>query len=109
MKKKTLTAVMIVCSLFSANSFSANRMVMIEEAIESNSLQIRMSHDLTGVVNGRICDSCELVLVKITPNSKLEINGKPTALSQANKCSGKTGLVLYNIKSREISLISCNR
>lgn len=109
MKSKLLAVVFFVSSLFSANNFAAPRMVMAEEAIESSALQIRMSNDLTGVVSGHRCEGCELVLVKITPNTKLELNGKPAALKSANKCVGKPGLVLYSIKSQEISLISCNR
>ncbi|MDH5516207.1 MAG: hypothetical protein OEY36_00130 [Gammaproteobacteria bacterium] len=109
MKNKLLTALIMISSLMTVNSFAANRMVMAEEAIESGALQIKMSNDLTGVISGKRCDDCELVLVKITPNTKLEINGKPTALKRAKSCAGKPGLVLYKIKSQEISLISCNR
>lgn len=109
MKLRVLIVMAAMFSVFSAASFAANTMIALEEAIESESLQVRMSKDLTGIVKGSRCDGCEMVLVKITPKTKLDINGFITVLKNANKCSGKPGTAIYNIKSREVSSISCER
>lgn len=109
MKMKVLVIAAILFSIFSAASSAATLMVALEEAIESEVLEVRMSKDLTGIVKGSRCDGCEMVLVKITPKTKLTINGFVTVLENANKCAGKPGTAIYNIETREVRSISCER
>ena len=108
MKIKVL-AVAIVLSIFSAGSFAANDSYKIEEAIESSEIEFRLANDLTGIIKGRQCDTCQPVLLKITPNTRLKIDGFSTVLTNIRKCSGKPSTVIYNIKSREVTSVSCER
>ena len=108
MKIKVL-AVAIVLSIFSAASFAANGSYKIEEAIESSNLEIRLANNLTGIIKGKQCDKCQSVLLKITPNTKVKVNGFVTVLTNIRKCSGKPSTVIYNIKSREVTSVSCER
>lgn len=108
MNRQVLVAI-IVLSFFSTISFAANDSYKIEEAMESDELEIRLANNLTGIIKGHRCDDCELVLVKITPNTKLKIDGFKTHLSNIRKCSRKPSTVIYNIKSREVTSVSCER
>lgn len=101
--------VTLLLSIFSVTAFAENYMVAFEEAIESSALEVRVARDLTGIVKGKRCDECEMVLVKVTPKTKLEIDGFKTPLKNANKCLGKSGLVIYKVDTREVRLISCER
>ena len=83
----------------------AGPIVILEEAIESESLSIKMSKDLTGVIRGKICDSCEVILVSITPDTKLFVKGKQVNLSKASTRSGKPGTATFNIKSKKVTKI----
>jgi len=83
----------------------AGPLVMVEEAIESEKLSIKISKDLTGVIRGKICDRCEVILVSITPDTKLFIKGKQVSLSKASSRSGKPGTATFNIKSKKVTKI----
>lgn len=108
MNRQVLAAV-IILSFFSSVSFAANDSYKIEEAMESDKLEIRLANNLTGIIKGHRCDDCEHVLVKITPATKLKIDGFKTSLSNVRKCSRKPTTVIYNIKSREVTSVSCYR
>ncbi len=98
---------MITALIFSLmSSVSAAGLVEIEHAIESDALSIRLSNDLKGVIKGRRCDDCDVVLVKINPSTKFDVNGVVKPLIEAQKWAGKPGTVIYNIKSKEASSIS---
>lgn len=105
MKKNILLSLVFIFAAANSLTGFAKPMVLIEEAIESESLVIKMSKDLTGVIRGRICDRCELIVVRITPETKLFINGKQTDLSKASGRSGKPGTASFNVKSQKVTKI----
>lgn len=108
MKKNMFNSFVFIVSLFGLgmNIASAGPMVEFESGFEEASLYIRLANDLTGIIKGRECDSCEMKMVTITPNTKLEINGLMVDLIRARSLSGKEALVIYNIKTKEVRLIS---
>jgi len=105
--KKNIFKILINVLVFSGVfSVSAAGLVEIEHAIESEALGIRLSNDLKGVIKGRRCDTCDVVLVKITPSTKFNVNGVAKPLIEAQKWAGKPGVVIYNIKTKEVRSIS---
>jgi len=83
----------------------AGELISLEEAIESEKLSIKISKDLTGVIRGKICQRCEVILVSITPETKLFINRKQVDLSKASARSGKPGTAIFNIKTKKVTKI----
>ena len=109
MKKNILVFFVFIFSVLGSQSVLSRTLIELEHAFESESLYIRLSDDLTGIIKGKRCEKCEIELVKITPNTKLEINGLASDLIRAKGASGKPALVIYDIKTREVKLISLYR
>jgi len=105
MKKNTLFSLLLAMMTVAFTAANAAPVVMLEEAIESESLQIKITKDLSGVVRGKICDRCETIVVNITPETKLYIKGKQVDLSKASSRSGKPGTVVFNIKTQKVTKI----
>ena len=105
MKKSILFLLALSISMFTTQFSFAAESMMIEEAIESTALRIKISRDLNGVVTGKVCQRCELKVVKITPATKLFIDGKPADLSRAASVSGKPGTAVFNIKTQLVTKI----
>ena len=106
MKKNILYVVAVFVLTFTFHSANAGKgLIMLEEAIESTALRIKMSKDLTGVVTGRVCQTCEVQVLKITPATKLFIGGKPVALKFAAQQSGKPGVAFFDVKTRLVTRI----
>lgn len=108
MKIKVLILTMIL-SCFSVVSLAATDSYKIEEGIESSELEIRLSSDLTGIVKGPRCEGCEVILLKITPDTKVKIDDFKTVLTNVRRCAGNPSTVIYNIKTREVTSVSCER
>jgi len=106
MKKQIVKLMMFTLMMSGMASVAAAGLVEIEQAIESDALGIRMSNDLKGIIKGKRCDTCNVVLVKITPSTRFDIEGVAKPLIEAKKWAGKPGTVIYNIKTQEASSIS---
>ncbi len=108
MKKHVFNSFIFILLLsgLGMNIVSAGSMVEFESGFEETSLYIRLANDLTGIIKGRECEDCEMKIVKITPNTKLEINGVMVGLIRAKSLSGKPALVIYNLRTKEVRLIS---
>lgn len=95
---------MIIPALATAEKFP---LVEVEEAIESNALNIRLTNDLTGIIKTQHCADCDVLLLKITPATKFDIDGVSKKLIEAKTCcTGKPGTIIYDIKSKEVRAIS---
>lgn len=105
MKKIILNVLVLFCAVVSANISVAGKLVELDSAIESNALRIKVSKDLTGIVSGQTCPSCEIEIVTVTPETQLYVNGVATSLSKASLRSGKPGTAIFNIKSRKVTKI----
>jgi hypothetical protein len=105
MKRNFSGLIIILGAMLTLYSGLARSLEMIEEALESESLVIKLSNDLTGIARGKKCDRCEIEVVSITPDTKLLVNGVPTNLIEAQKKSGKPGTIFYDIKTRKVTRI----
>jgi len=74
-------------------------------AIESESLRISMNDDLTGFVEGRVCDSCEKIRVKITPQAKAYVNDAEVPLKKASARIGRYATVIFETKTKQVTEI----
>lgn len=104
MKKRILSLALLFFVMHALPAVSA-KLEMIEEAIESEALSIKMSQDLTGVIRGKVCQTCETILVRITPETRLYINRAQVDLSEALTRSGNPGTAFFNIKTRKVTKI----
>lgn len=105
MKKYSLLSLFLIVFTSFSSLVHAGKTVLVEEAIESASLNIKISRDLTGIVRGKVCDRCETIVVNITPETKLFIKGEQADLSRAASRSGKPGTAVFNIKTRKVTKI----
>jgi hypothetical protein len=104
--KLFISTLMVMSSLlFSMNASAIRPIELLENVIESEALSIKLSNDLTGVITGKICDRCETVVVKITPDTQLFVNNVLTNLTEAKNLSGKPGAAAYDIKTRNVTKI----
>jgi len=106
MKVNIVKSFLMALMLSVMTSVSAAGLVELEHAIESDALGIRLSSDLKGIIKGKRCDTCNVVLVKITPSTRFDVEGVVKPLIEAQKWAGKPGTVIYNIKTQEASSIS---
>ena len=108
MKKNILLGLALFASAvmsFSALAEKERSIIIVEDAIESVSLRIKVSKDLTGVVTGRVCQRCDLKVLKVTPATKMFADGKQIALSRASQYSGKPGTAFFDIKTQLVTKI----
>lgn len=68
-------------------------------------LSIKLSKDRTGIVKNVRCIGCEYTNAVITPKTKAYRNGIEVDLLQARMRAGKTALVSFNPKTREVQAI----
>ncbi|HEB82222.1 MAG TPA: hypothetical protein ENJ11_05110 [Gammaproteobacteria bacterium] len=80
--------------------------VLVEDAIEADSLRISLGRDLRGFVEGKVCDDCETIKVVITPKTKAYENNVEVPLKRAAGRVGQSATVYYYIDSKEVSRIS---
>lgn len=68
-------------------------------------LSIKLSNDRTGIVKNVRCIGCDYTNAIITPKTKAYKNGQQVDLLEARKRAGKTALVSFNPKTREVQTI----
>lgn len=106
MKKIILSVLTALALTFSLHSVRASENLrMIEGAIESEALSIKISKDLTGIVTGKVCQRCETQVLKITPVTQLFIAGQKVKLQRATTQSGKSGVAFFDLKTRLVTRI----
>ncbi|MDH5425637.1 MAG: hypothetical protein OEY29_11640 [Gammaproteobacteria bacterium] len=106
MKKIILSVLTTLALTVSIHSVRASEnLKMIEGAIESEALSIKISKDLSGIITGKVCQRCETQVLKITPATQLFIAGKKVGLTRATTQSGKPGVAFYDLKTRLVTRI----
>ncbi len=80
---------------------------MIEKynAMEAESLRISLNEKLSGFVEGKVCDACEVIRVTITPATKAFANNVEVPLKTAKSRLGRYATVLYEVKSKNVTEI----
>jgi hypothetical protein len=80
--------------------------IMIEDAIETESLQISLNARTgTGVVIGRICDQCDEIQVQITPKTRAYDNDKEVPLAKARDRLGRYAVVFFEKDKKNVTRI----
>ena len=74
-------------------------------AIESQSLRISLASNLSGFVEGKVCDECESIKVTITPQSKAFNKSVEVPLINAKNRIGRYATVIYELKSKNVTAI----
>jgi len=74
-------------------------------AIESDSLRISLDGSLNGFVEGKICDSCKKIQVKITPETKAYANNVEVPLKSAKARVGRYATVIFETKTKQVTAI----
>lgn len=106
-----LPALMLVMQTVAANDnqrlTTAHHSQVIEKynAMESDALRISLNDDLTGFVEGKVCDACEVIQVKIIPSTKAFANRIEVPLERAKARIGRYATVIYDIESKNVTEI----
>lgn len=106
-----LLALMLVMQTVAANDnqrlTTAHHSQVIEKhnAIEADALRISLNDDLNGFVEGKVCDACEKIQVKITPTTKAFANSVEVPLKRAKSRLGRYATVIYEVESKNVTEI----
>ena len=92
-----MAVLLSVCA--SAPAGAMRDIVYVEEAVETNSLEIRLDEQGQGKVAGRACNKCELQEFPVTPATQALQNNQPVDLSRALNQRGKPATIIYNLES----------
>ena len=105
--KKIIMFFVYAVSLFAAMQvYAGGTMERIEEAIETERLNITLDDSLNGYVMGAICDDCKNLRVMISPDTKATRNGVYVPLLSAKKQEGKRATVVFDPKTLKVNRIS---
>lgn len=104
MKVYSLILAAVISILF-LNTVNAAEMIRLEEAMEEMSLKISLDQSLHGFVEGKICDTCKTLRVKISPDTKAFENDVSVPLITAKKRFGKSAMVYFDPKTKKVTRI----
>lgn len=77
-----------------------------EDAIETESLRITLKDDNTGFIQGKLCEECKLLTVKISAETKAFNRNKEVSLKQAAERLGKSATVFINTEHTRVTRIT---
>ncbi|MEM7294102.1 MAG: hypothetical protein AAF420_12015 [Pseudomonadota bacterium] len=70
--------------------------------IELTVISVLISNNRTGTLTAKTCEDCEIIQLKITPNTRYFLNGvQEVDLLLARNLTGKAAGVGYNVESKE--------
>ena len=72
---------------------------------EIGELKIRQANDGTGIIKDVSCGDCDYKFVKITPKTKVVVNGREAALLRARERAGKPVFIEFDKKTAEVKHI----
>ena len=70
--------------------------------LEVPEAKIRQSSDGTGIIQGVTCDECDFNIVKITPKTKVILDGRLVDLLVAREYTGKLVYVIFDQETAEV-------
>ena len=100
---KVINRLLMSLALAFSLNVSAEEMPYI--AFEAFPLQIKLSNDGTGIVQGIGCEGCDFKFVRITPKSKATVNGVEVDIREARRRAGKMAMVSFNPRTQEVQYI----
>ena len=74
----------------------------IQEAIEASDLSISALESGKGYVNARSCSTCKYMMLKLTPDTRISVNGKLTAARNNISRHWSGGVVIYDIETKQV-------
>ena len=72
---------------------------------EIGELKIKQSNDGTGIIREVSCTDCEYQFVKITPDTKVFVNGKEADLLRARERAGQDAYIEFDRETAEVKHI----
>lgn len=105
---KSLVVTLFVLMMSSANAQETREYKLGEvhdheyRDLEVPQAKIRQSSDGTGIIQGVTCDECDFKIVKITPKTKVILDGKVVDLLMAREYAGKLIYVIFDQDTAEV-------
>ena len=96
-----LTAILLVVSAGVAGA----DIVIVEEAIETQLLDLKLTSYATGVVYVAECDECRPMQLVVTGTTKASFGGRPIALADLAQYSELGATIFYDKASRTVTRI----
>ena len=86
-------------------SFNVLAEEMPFKVFETDTSNVKLSNDGTGIVKDIYCEGCDFNMVKITKNSKASINGVDVGILEARSQAGEFVMVSFNPETQEVQYI----
>ena len=100
---KLLTRLMIgLTFLLSFSVFAEEEPFVV---IETDSRNVRLSDDGTGIVKNVFCAGCEFKIVKVIPSSKATYQGVEVDIREVRNLKDKAVMVSFNPETQEVQFI----
>ena len=75
--------------------------------IELMVVSVLITNNLTGTLTGKLCEDCELMQFRITPDTRYLVSGgQPAPLELARGLTGKDAAIAYRISTKEATQIA---
>ena len=99
----------ILTRLIIGLTFLLSFCVVAEEApfvvIETDSRNVRLSDDGTGIVKNIFCNGCDFKIVKVTPASRATFQGAEVDIREVRGLKDKAVMVSFNPETQEVQFI----
>lgn len=119
MNNKFNVVVSVLCLILSTQTFAVEKLektsgngsvassgsIETHNAIETDSLRISLDENGSGFVEGKSCDSCKVLRVKITPATKAFAKRVEVPLERAKSRLGQYATVIYELDTKNVSAI----
>ena len=93
---------MLFLLMFSFNVLAEEVRLKVFETDTSN---VKLSNDGTGIVKNIYCEGCDFNMVKITKSSKASIDGVDVGMLEARSQAGEFLTISFNPETREVRYI----
>ena len=103
---KTITHTLICLSLLILPLAGQAEILLIEDAIETDKLQLSIDASLDGYVIARRCPKCPDVRLKVDKKTQAFKQGKQIHLNQAKHRNGKFATVIFDPKTKMVKRIT---
>lgn len=81
----------------------SGKLIMIEDAFELEPAVYFLGKNLNGAVHGQVCNTCPLVKVVITPETRAFNGKKEVSLLSKVGSTKKPRFTFYNIKTKKVT------
>ncbi len=73
--------------------------------IETDSHNVRLSDDGTGIVKNVVCNGCDFKIVKVTPASKATYRGVEVDIREVRNLKDRAVMVSFNPETQEVQYV----